>query len=199
MPGALRPRGARSPRTPIGWPRSDHRRPSRSGTSASRRRAPPDLGRESQSLWGRQGPTQLNREGIGWPAARWSAGCVAWYVGGPTWAPHKVTTRLDERRHQPADLVERRFSADEPNRLWVADLTYVKTHADWVYATTRVPHPWATSTGSTTVDSTARSPRTTPTSSRRSSRPPATVKKMPSSRRLPNNPSSHEPGAVQIA
>ena len=28
----------------------------------------------------------------------------------------------------PADLVERRFSAPTPNRLWVADLTYVKTH-----------------------------------------------------------------------
>jgi putative transposase len=29
--------------------------------------------------------------------------------------------------------VERQFTADRPNRLWVADLTYVKTHAGWVY------------------------------------------------------------------
>ena len=47
---------------------------------------------------------------------------------------YKLTTRFDERQHRPADLVERRFRADEPNRLWVADLTYVRTHAGWVYA-----------------------------------------------------------------
>ena len=34
---------------------------------------------------------------------------------------------------RPADLVEREFRAPAPNRLWVADLTYVKTHAGWVY------------------------------------------------------------------
>jgi Integrase core domain len=34
----------------------------------------------------------------------------------------------------PPTLVERKFVAPAPNRLWVADLTYVKTHAGWVYA-----------------------------------------------------------------
>lgn len=34
---------------------------------------------------------------------------------------YKVTTRSDERQHRPADLVERRFRAPAPNRLWVAD------------------------------------------------------------------------------
>jgi putative transposase len=34
---------------------------------------------------------------------------------------------------RPADLVERDFRAPAPNRLWVADLTYVKTHSGWVY------------------------------------------------------------------
>ena len=34
----------------------------------------------------------------------------------------------------PSDLVERNFTAPAPNRLWVADLTYVKTHSGWVYA-----------------------------------------------------------------
>ena len=33
----------------------------------------------------------------------------------------------------PADLVARQFRAPAPNRLWVADLTYVKTHSGWVY------------------------------------------------------------------
>ena len=44
-----------------------------------------------------------------------------------------VTTHADDRLHRPADLVERKFRAPAPNRLWVADLTYVKTHAGWVY------------------------------------------------------------------
>ena len=43
------------------------------------------------------------------------------------------TTEGDDRLERPADLVERRFRAPAPNRLWVADLTYVKTHAGWVY------------------------------------------------------------------
>ncbi len=45
----------------------------------------------------------------------------------------KITTRHDERLARPADLVERDFRAPVPNRLWVADLTYVKTHTGWVY------------------------------------------------------------------
>jgi putative transposase len=32
------------------------------------------------------------------------------------------------------DLVERQFAAAGPNRLWVADITYVKTFSGWVYA-----------------------------------------------------------------
>jgi putative transposase len=47
---------------------------------------------------------------------------------------YKVTTRSDERQHRPSDLVDRDFTAPAPNRLWVADLTYVKTHVGWVYA-----------------------------------------------------------------
>ena len=43
------------------------------------------------------------------------------------------TTFGDESGSRPADLVERQFRAAIPNRLWVADLTYVKTHAGWVY------------------------------------------------------------------
>ena len=43
------------------------------------------------------------------------------------------TTEGDDRLDRPADLVERKFRAPAPNRLWVADLTYVKTHAGWVY------------------------------------------------------------------
>jgi len=43
------------------------------------------------------------------------------------------TTEADDTLERPADLVQRNFRASAPNRLWVADLTYVKTHAGWVY------------------------------------------------------------------
>jgi len=43
------------------------------------------------------------------------------------------TTRGDDTSARPLDLVARQFRAPAPNRLWVADLTYVKTHSGWVY------------------------------------------------------------------
>jgi putative transposase len=45
----------------------------------------------------------------------------------------KRTTIADEAAPRPADLVQRDFTADRPNRLWVADLTYVATWAGFVY------------------------------------------------------------------
>ncbi|MDZ5446384.1 IS3 family transposase [Micromonospora sp. 4G57] len=44
------------------------------------------------------------------------------------------TTRPAPETARPADLVERDFTATGPNELWVADLTYVRTSAGWVYA-----------------------------------------------------------------
>jgi transposase InsO family protein len=43
------------------------------------------------------------------------------------------TTRPDEVSPRPADLVQRDFTAECPNQLWVADLTYVATWAGFVY------------------------------------------------------------------
>ena len=43
------------------------------------------------------------------------------------------TTFGDETARRPADLVQRRFRAEAPNKLWVADLTYVPTYSGWVY------------------------------------------------------------------
>ena len=42
-----------------------------------------------------------------------------------------IPALLDQR---PADLVNRQFSASAPNRLWVADLTYVPTWAGFCYS-----------------------------------------------------------------
>jgi len=43
------------------------------------------------------------------------------------------TTVRDERLRPASDLVDRNFHADEPNRLWVADITYVPTWAGFLY------------------------------------------------------------------
>jgi transposase InsO family protein len=43
------------------------------------------------------------------------------------------TTQSDDTAPRPDDLVERDFTAPAPNRLWVADLTYVRTWAGFVY------------------------------------------------------------------
>jgi putative transposase len=45
----------------------------------------------------------------------------------------RITTVPGDEALRPADLVEREFKASAPNRLWVADLTYIKTHSGWVY------------------------------------------------------------------
>jgi len=46
----------------------------------------------------------------------------------------KTTTSEGAETERPADLVERQFVAAAPNQLWVADLTYIRTHSGWVYA-----------------------------------------------------------------
>ena len=43
------------------------------------------------------------------------------------------TTRPAGHPDTRLDLVERRFTAERPNQLWVADITYVRTFSGWVY------------------------------------------------------------------
>lgn len=50
------------------------------------------------------------------------------------------TTIPDELQARPSDLVDRNFTAPAPNRLWVADLTYVKTHSRFVYVAIKRRH-----------------------------------------------------------
>jgi len=47
--------------------------------------------------------------------------------------PSVRTTVGDDTSERPQDLVARQFRAPAPNRLWVADLTYVKTPSGWGY------------------------------------------------------------------
>ena len=45
-----------------------------------------------------------------------------------------ITTTMRDRNARPApDLVERNFMAPGPNRLWVADITYIPTWAGFLY------------------------------------------------------------------
>ena len=76
---------------------------------------------------------QLNREEV--PVARCTVERLMRELGlaGVRRGRFKRTTSTDGTQARPADLVERRFEAEHPNRLWVADLTYVKTHAGFVY------------------------------------------------------------------
>ena len=77
---------------------------------------------------------QLNREGI--RVARCTVERLMRELGlrGVVRGQQRVrTTLLDPTSDRPADLVARQFRAAGPNRLWVADLTYVKTHRGWVY------------------------------------------------------------------
>jgi transposase InsO family protein len=43
------------------------------------------------------------------------------------------TTVADTAAPRPPDLVDRRFSAERPNQLWVTDITYVSTWEGWLY------------------------------------------------------------------
>lgn len=45
----------------------------------------------------------------------------------------KFTTIPGDAADRPRDLVDRNFKATAPNRLWVADLTYVRTWSGFVY------------------------------------------------------------------
>ncbi len=77
---------------------------------------------------------QLNREEI--PVARCTVERLMRQMGlrgAVRGRRYKKTTIADESAIRPMDLVGRDFTAQRPNQLWVADLTYVATWAGFVY------------------------------------------------------------------
>ena len=76
---------------------------------------------------------QLNRENL--PVARCTVERLMGNMGlqGAVRGKKVWTTVADESADRPADLVERDFTADRPNRLWIADITYVATWSGFVY------------------------------------------------------------------
>lgn len=77
----------------------------------------------------------LNRQGLTVARCTVERLMRAQGLRGITRAKSTITTRtIGAETERPEDLVCREFVADGPNELWVADLTYVRTHAGWVYA-----------------------------------------------------------------
>lgn len=76
---------------------------------------------------------QLNREGI--RVARCTVERLMRECGlqGAVRGKVKRTTITNDLADRPRDLVDRKFKADGPNRLWVAALTYVRAWSGFVY------------------------------------------------------------------
>ena len=76
---------------------------------------------------------QLNREGVA--VARCTVERLMRRLGieGVRRGKRVRTTVPDSAAACPRDLVKRYFVADRPNRLWVADFTYVSTWQGWLY------------------------------------------------------------------
>ena len=76
----------------------------------------------------------LNRQGV--PVARCTVERLMRSMGlvGRVRGRTRRTTVAAGCEHRPADLVERRFVARAPNRLWIADITYVATWSGFAYA-----------------------------------------------------------------
>jgi transposase InsO family protein len=76
---------------------------------------------------------QLNREQI--PVARCTVARLMRQMGlrGVIRGKGFKTTTPEQKAARPADLVERQFSANRPNELWVADITFVATWRGFVF------------------------------------------------------------------
>ena len=76
---------------------------------------------------------QLNREGVRVGRDRVARLMRELGLEGVVRGKKKRTTLPGELDERPADLVDRNFRSTAPNRLWVADLSYVSTWSGFVY------------------------------------------------------------------
>jgi putative transposase len=78
--------------------------------------------------------TQLNREGITVARCTVERLMRELGIGGAVRGKrHRTIIPGDDQAARPTDLVDRHFSAPAPNKLWVCDVTYVRTWAGFVY------------------------------------------------------------------
>ena len=115
--------------------REPERMPARSRRDSELR---PQIRRVWESNFGVYGARkvwrQLHREGV--EVARCTVERLMRLEGlkGVVRGEKKRTTIPAEDAARPADLVDRSFEADAPDRLWLADLTYVPTWSGFAYA-----------------------------------------------------------------
>ncbi|WP_183321429.1 IS3 family transposase [Flexivirga oryzae] len=76
---------------------------------------------------------QLNRDGIDVARCTVERLCKQLGIRGTVRGKFPRTTRPAPETGRPKDLVDRQFVAAAPNKLWVADITYVRTETGWVY------------------------------------------------------------------
>ncbi len=76
---------------------------------------------------------ELNRQGTVVARCTIERLCRELVIRGVVRGKYPRTTRPAPETLRPADLVKREFCADGPNRIWVADITYVRTMTGWVY------------------------------------------------------------------
>ena len=81
-----------------------------------------------EKLW-----TELGREGVTVGRDRVARLMRELGISGVVRGKKKRTTIPAAGPERPADLVKRQFKAPAPNRLWVADLTYVPTRRGFAY------------------------------------------------------------------
>jgi putative transposase len=121
-------------RAPIGQRNGVLCRRVRSVTASCPSRSP-GVHRENFGVYGADKVwAQLNREGT--RVARCTVGRLMRQAGlrGAVRSKVKRTTVTGESSPRPRGLVDRNFIAAEPNRLWVANLSYMRMWSGFVYA-----------------------------------------------------------------
>ena len=89
---------------------------------------------ENYSVYGRRKMRALLRR-EGWVLGRDQVERLMKLAGvrGVRKSKRVFTTRPDPAQARPHDLVKRKFTAEAPRRLWVADITYVATWSGFAY------------------------------------------------------------------
>jgi len=82
----------------------------------------------SEKIW-----RQLHRDGIACGRDRVARLMRELGIAGVVRGKPRRTTIPADKAERPSDLVKRNFSAPAPNRLWVADITYVRTISGFAY------------------------------------------------------------------
>jgi putative transposase len=90
--------------------------------------------RRSRSTYGRPRiHAELIEEGIRVSGKRVARLMRERSIHGASRRPTVITTRRDRDARPAPDLVDRRFVADAPDQLWVADITYIPTWSGFLY------------------------------------------------------------------